>query len=59
MITLSVGLPAASVAGLATVTQVSPALGLGPSIALGFASGIVTLVITGLAVARTLHQLVR
>lgn len=59
VITLIVGLLAAVVTGLTTAVQTNPALGFGPSIALGVACGVVTLVLTGLVVANRLHRLVQ
>lgn len=59
MITLIVGLLAAVVSGLTTAIQASPSLGFGPSVAVGIACGVVTLVVTGLVVANRLHKLVQ
>jgi hypothetical protein len=59
VITFIVGGLAAVVAGLTLAIQTAPDLGSGPAIALGIASGVVALVMTGLVVANRLHKLVR
>ncbi len=59
MIAFVVGLMAGIATGLGLAVQTQAALGTGPCIALGITSGLVTMVMTGLVIAKSLHKLLR
>ncbi|MGA4728671.1 hypothetical protein ACPB67_14695 [Micromonospora taraxaci] len=59
VIAFVVGLLAGVAAGVSVAVQAQASLGTGPCVLLGIASGLVTMTMASLAVAKTLHKLLR